>query len=150
LTQQALADKLEVHRNTIILWEGDKPFPGTKAMIFRLAEHLRLSEQEKRQLLEASLTEVSPKCNVPYPRNPFFSGREEILETLHNCLASDQVVALTQSYALHGLGGIGKTHLAVEYTYRHNLDYSAIFWIGAESTEIILSSFVTIAELLQL
>jgi tetratricopeptide (TPR) repeat protein/transcriptional regulator with XRE-family HTH domain len=150
LTQQALADKLEVHRNTIILWEGDKPFPGTKAMVFRLAEHLRLSEQEKRQLLEASLTEASPKCNVPYPRNPFFSGREEILETLHKCLAGDQVVALTQSYALHGLGGVGKTHLAVEYTYRHNLEYSAILWIGAESVETILSSFVTIAELLQL
>jgi transcriptional regulator with XRE-family HTH domain len=61
LTQQALADKLEVHRNTIILWEGDKPFPGTKAMVFRIASHLRLSEQETRQLLEASLTEASLK-----------------------------------------------------------------------------------------
>jgi tetratricopeptide (TPR) repeat protein/transcriptional regulator with XRE-family HTH domain len=150
LTQQVLANRLGVHRNTIGIWERGDFLPETKGMVLELARHLHLSEPETRDLLEASLTGLSPAWNVPYARNPFFTGREEILETLHQRLSGEQVVALTQSYALHGLGGIGKTHLAIEYTYRHGLSYAAVFWIGAENAETILSSFMTIAELLRL
>src|SRR5215469_9819686 len=150
ITQQVLASKLGVHRNTIGIWERGDFLPETKGMVLELARHLRLSEPETRALLEASLTGLSPVWHIPYTRNPFFTGRGEILSLLHQRLAGKQVVALTQSYALHGLGGIGKTHLAIEYTYRHGLSYAAVFWIGAENAETILSSFMTIAQLLQL
>jgi tetratricopeptide (TPR) repeat protein/transcriptional regulator with XRE-family HTH domain len=150
LTQQVLASKLGVHRNTIGIWERGDFLPETKGMVLELAKHLRLSDSETRDLLEASLTGLSPAWHVPYARNPFFTGRGEILETLHQRLAGKQAVALTQSYALHGLGGIGKTHLAIEYTYRHGLSYAAVFWIGAENGEMVLNSFMTIADLLQL
>src|SRR6266568_6678757 len=87
---------------------------------------------------------------VPYPRNPFFAGREEILEALHTQLGVDHTVVLTQSSALHGLGGVGKTQIALEYAYRHALEYSAVFWIGAETPENIFLSLQCIAEILQL
>ncbi len=51
---------------------------------------------------------------------------------------------------MHGLGGIGKTHLALEYAYRHGLEYTAVFWITAESAETILTSFWAITEQLKL
>ncbi len=150
LTQKQLAQQLGVHANTISSWELGTYLPDTRGLVLELARHLALDEQETRQLLEASLTALSPHWLVPLPRNPFFTGREGILEALHTHLHVEQVVALTQSYALRGLGGIGKTQIALEYAYRHALEYSAIFWIEAETIEHVMSSLLRTAELLQL
>ncbi|HZO73063.1 MAG TPA: FxSxx-COOH system tetratricopeptide repeat protein [Ktedonobacteraceae bacterium] len=150
LTQQHLAQSLGMNRNAIGRWEQGDFLPASKTIVIELARSLRLNEHETHQLLEASLTALSPYWYVPFPRNPFFTGREEILEALHAQLGSHQVVALTQSYALHGLGGIGKTQIALEYAYQHALDYHAVFWIGAETEEQLISSLLHIAEVLQL
>jgi AraC-like DNA-binding protein/transcriptional regulator with XRE-family HTH domain len=150
LTQKQLAQQLGVHANTISSWELGSYLPATRGLVLELARHLALDEQETRHLLEASLTALAPHWLVPLPRNPFFTGREEILETVHTRLYAGQVVALTQSSALHGLGGIGKTQLALEYAYRHALEYSAVFWIAAETVESIVASLLRIAELLVL
>jgi tetratricopeptide (TPR) repeat protein len=149
LTQQVLAEALGVHRRTIIRWEQGEMLPDSKAMVLELARCLKLDDQETRQLLEASLTALAPLWSVPYPRNPFFTGREQILEALHTRLKTRQAVALTQSSALHGLGGVGKTQIALEYAYRHALEYGAVFWIAAETDEQIITSLLRIAEVLQ-
>ena len=150
LTQQQLASIIGVHRSAIIRWEQGDFLPESKTMVLELARHLNLNDQESRQLLEASLTALTPHWSVPFPRNPFFTGREEILEALQTHLSTNQVIALTQSYALHGLGGVGKTQIALEYAYRHALEYSAVFWIGAETEESIVSGLLRIAEVLHL
>src|SRR6266852_9219511 len=146
LTQKQLAQQLGVHANTISSWELGTYLPDTRGLVLELARHLALDEQETRQLLEASLTALSPHWLLPLPRNPYFTGREEILEALHTQLGVNQAVALTQSSALHGLGGVGKTQIALEYVYRHALNYSAVFWIGAETAESIVSGLLQIAE----
>src|SRR5579859_2635461 len=149
-TQQQLADALGVHRSTVFRWEQGTYLPENKAQVLELTRVLSLDDQDARHLLEASLTALAPYWSVPLPRNPYFTGREEILETLHTQLGVDQAVVLTQSSALHGLGGIGKTQIALEYAYRHALEYSAVFWIGAETDEQVISSLLHIAEVLQL
>jgi tetratricopeptide (TPR) repeat protein/DNA-binding XRE family transcriptional regulator len=88
--------------------------------------------------------------SVPYPPNPFFTGREEFLETLHSRLGVDQMGVFSKVYALQGLAGTGKTHLALEYAYRYALEYHAVFWIGAETYGQVLSNVLRVAELLQL
>src|SRR5579863_8405443 len=150
MTQRQLAQRLSVHANTVSSWELGTYLPATRGLILELARHLGLDESETRQLLEASLTAYSPYWHIPFPRNPFFTGREEILEELHRQLNVDQTVALTQSSALHGLGGVGKTQIALEYAYRHALEYSAVFWMAAETAESCISSLLHIAETLQL
>jgi tetratricopeptide (TPR) repeat protein/DNA-binding XRE family transcriptional regulator len=148
--QQPLADRLGVHRNTIGAWERGDRLPETRGMVLELAKVLRLDDEQTRMLLQASLTGLSSYWQVPFPRNPFFSGRSQLLIHLHQQLSGKQTVALSQSYGITGLGGIGKTQLALEYAYQHAHDYYAVFWISAETIDTISSSFTLIAEQLQL
>ena len=88
--------------------------------------------------------------NVPYRRNPYFTGREDLLTHLHEFLHSGKVTALSQPQAISGLGGIGKTQTAVEYAYRSRADYQAVLWASAATRETLISDFVALAALLQL
>ena len=63
-------------------------------------------------------------------RNPFFTGRDEMLRNLRRRLTTD-VTALVP-HSLQGLAGIGKTQLAVEYAYRFAPDYDVVWWIPAD------------------
>ena len=47
---------------------------------------------------------------------------------------------------LHGLGGIGKTQLAVEYIRRHKEKYTAIFWLNANDEDSLRLSFRNLAQ----
>ncbi len=87
---------------------------------------------------------------VPFPRNPFFLGQEDLLTRLHQNLLRGTTTAVTQIQAVNGLGGIGKTQLALEYAYRYRELYPYVFWVRAEHRETLIADFVTIAQLLRL
>src|SRR6185437_5741022 len=150
LTQSQLAVKLGVHRNTIGHWERGNILPETKGIVLELARRLRLNEQDARRLLEASLTALAPPWTVPLHRNRCFIGRETLLQRLHAQLTPTPTAALPQAAALSGLGGIGKTQLALEYAYRYGLEYTAVFWLAAETAESLMASAQQIAEQVQL
>src|SRR4051812_12235801 len=109
MSQQHLAQGLGIHSNTISGWERGNTLPQSKAMVVELASCLGLDEYEKQQLLEASFWAVSSYWSVPYPRNPLFTGRDTLLQRMYIHLHEQQTLALCSSYALSGLGGIGKT-----------------------------------------
>jgi tetratricopeptide (TPR) repeat protein/transcriptional regulator with XRE-family HTH domain len=92
-----------------------------------------------------SSTPAAAAWNVPYRRNPVFTGREEVLPRLHTLLHSSKSVALTQVQAISGLGGIGKTQTAIEYAYRHRDEYSAVLWVKADTPEVLTSDFAALA-----
>ena len=150
VNQQELATRLGVHLNTISKWERGICLPESKTIVLELANQLHLNTHDTRLLLEASLTALSPYWHVPYQRNPFFTGREEVLQRVHEALHQQQGALLSQSSALSGLGGIGKTQTAIEYAHRYANDYAAVFWASAETTESLTSSFLALAEVLNL
>lgn len=126
-----------------------------------LGEHRLKDIQQPTHLFQLSCADLPidfpppkslsmPLWNVPFRRNPFFSGRTSLLERLHHQLNRGQGAALTQSHALTGLGGIGKTQSAVEYAYRYRNEYHAIFWVRAASLETLAADYIAIARLLSL
>lgn len=98
----------------------------------------------------ASIDNVPPAWNIPYHRNLFFTGREEVLERLYAMLRGSRMEGAAQPVAISGLGGIGKTQTAVEYAYRYQADYQAVLWARADSFEALLADAVSIAGVLNL
>jgi tetratricopeptide (TPR) repeat protein len=91
-----------------------------------------------------------PPWMVPYGRNPYFTGRDQVLTTLYQQLHEGQTAAISQTQAISGLGGIGKTQTAVEYAYRYRDDYRYVFWVGADTELELTSGYVSIAQTLNL
>ena len=90
------------------------------------------------------------RWNVPFLRNPYFTGREQFLSSLHGSLSAEKTVTVSQSRAISGLGGIGKTQIAIEYAYRYAREYEAVLWVQADSPEILVSDFARLAQTLEL
>jgi tetratricopeptide (TPR) repeat protein len=75
---------------------------------------------------------LGPAISNLAPRNPNFTGRVELLVELAGSLAA----GTTAVVAAHGLGGVGKSQLALEYCYRHAADYQLVWWVTAESPTV--------------
>ena len=85
--------------------------------------------------------------NVP-TRNPHFTGRAEMLGELRQRLHAGEATLVVQ--ALYGLGGVGKTQLAIEYAHRFAADYDLVWWIDAEQPVLIAHQLAHLADKLDL
>ena len=75
-------------------------------------------------------------------RNVVFSGRDALLARLRQQLAGGSPVAV---HALHGMGGVGKSLLAVEFAHRFAADYDLVWWVAAEQPELVLEQLASLA-----
>ena len=107
------------------------------------------TEDRRRRLIAAAEHQSAgetprprPFLGVP-PRIPVFTGRSEELERLDAILTRDKAAAVTQTIgraAVQGLGGVGKTTLAIEYAYYFRGLYEGVCWCPAETRVGLLSS----------
>jgi NB-ARC domain len=72
-----------------------------------------------------------------------FVAREHELREIHKSLSGD---GSRRTVILYGLGGIGKTQLAIAYAKRHKDNYSAIFWLNAKDKDSLKQSFARVAK----
>jgi tetratricopeptide (TPR) repeat protein len=101
--------------------------------------------------------------NVP-TRNKNFTGRDDILDRLREGASSRVTAVLPESgphssesdpgspipQGVHGLGGVGKTAIAIEYAYRYQSDYDLIWWIAADQLPSVRGSLAELAQRLGL
>jgi hypothetical protein len=86
----------------------------------------------------------------------YFCGRQDVLQKMDECLLpspnklESEGGEQLQSFAICGLGGMGKTELAVEFAYTRKEYFEAIFWLGADNVQVLASNFANIAQQLGL
>jgi ATP/maltotriose-dependent transcriptional regulator MalT len=78
-----------------------------------------------------------------FPEATQFVAREQELSKMHELL---QDHSSRSCVVLYGLGGMGKTQLAITYARRHKEKYTAIFWLNANDENSLKLSFRDVAQ----
>ena len=107
---------------------------------------LRAELAELRFPWEPPRPEHKP-CNLPLATiGTLFKGREPFLDDLRTRLGvpNGRATAIVNRLAVHGLGGVGKTRIAVEYAWRHADDYTALLFVSAPTLAELRSNLANL------
>ena len=86
--------------------------------------------------------EVPPGINnLPELPSPIFVGRAEVMAELERALSGE---SQTITQTVHGLGGVGKTTLALHYAHDHAGAYRLVWWIRSDTPELIEAGFAAL------
>ncbi|KAH8586629.1 hypothetical protein B0O99DRAFT_665671 [Bisporella sp. PMI_857] len=104
----------------------------------------RLEDEIHRMYKGVDFEQFAVGLNLAsFPEATQFVAREKELSKMHELL---QDHSSRSCVILHGLGGIGKTQLAITYARRHKEKYTAIFWLNANDEDSLKLSFRDIAQ----
>ena len=109
------------------------------------------------QSVNKTVIHQAPKSNEPIPSNvrqgsKNFVGREDELADIHAKLQEGQGVIVC---AVEGMGGVGKTELALQYATRYQQEYVARYWLSlremglAQAVVTIASPYLDLPEAMQ-
>lgn len=95
----------------------------------KLFDHLRAIEFETTVL-------AGRPMNLPYTSlGTLFKGRAEFLARLRQHVTAKGPVVIKGKRAIHGMGGVGKTRVAIEYAWKYADAYRALLFISADTLE---------------
>ena len=123
----------------------DPPDPPGEPVPSPVTEATRPEAPEAEPPMQRPTTTATPALLVNVPlRNNSFVGRQALLRAVEEQLGAQDTAAVLP-HALHGLGGVGKSQLALEYIYTHQHEYKVICWIPAEREPMILAALASLA-----
>jgi tetratricopeptide (TPR) repeat protein len=152
------ADRVKTteQRHIIVLRCEDVPVRGLLAdNVYQDLVGIGDPGERKRRIIAAAErhSQAAPPPPRPFigvpPRIASFTGRADELDRLDAILMHDKPAAVTQASVgravVQGIGGVGKTALAVEYAHRFRGLYAGICWCPAETRTGLLSALASLA-----
>jgi tetratricopeptide (TPR) repeat protein len=152
------ADRVKTteQRHIVVLRCEDVPVRGLLAdNVYQDLIGIEDPEERKRRIIAAAErhSQAAPPPPRPFigvpPRIASFTGRADALDRLDAILIQDKPAAVTQASvgraAVQGMGGVGKTALAVEYAHRFRGLYAGVCWCQAETPTGLLSALAGLA-----
>ena len=149
--------------NGILVVDKDSSNPGIRDVkpVAISEDYISIAKPEKNGLVygstikfcqEVFTSETKPQFSENIPENfsyrrgaKKFVGREKVIETLYKQLQLSERIAIT---SVTGMGGIGKTELALQYAHFHLIQKTykgGICWLDCrgENVGIQITSFAT-------
>lgn len=130
-------DRPALAKKILALAQNDETMPQEAAAAFETSsKNEDLCAFLAKVYLYAITREDSTEKTTNLPRqNHFFCGRENLLTEISAQYAEDVHIQ-----GLYGMGGVGKTQLALQYAYTHFNEYETIWWINAENKATLQAS----------
>ncbi|KAJ7743402.1 hypothetical protein B0H16DRAFT_1011417 [Mycena metata] len=98
-----------------------------------------LVTEQASQLHNIRAAQIASRCP---PLSRIFCGRQDILDNMHHFFSN---TGRQHIYVLHGLGGAGKTQIALKFIHESSSHFSDIFFIDTSTTATIETGLKNIA-----
>ena len=147
----------EQERHIVVLRCEDVPLRGLLAdNVYQDLVGVADPEERRRRIIAAAERQSASQrpqlrrgrtfVGVP-PRIAGFTGRADALDRLDTILTEDKPAAVTQvgRAAVQGMGGVGKTSLAVEYAHRFRNLYDGVWWCPASTRSDLMTTLAVLA-----
>ncbi|KAI1617986.1 hypothetical protein EDD37DRAFT_676913 [Exophiala viscosa] len=114
---------------------------------------VKSSQEEIKNLIKQGPTKMVPTLpchSIPFIRNLNFFGRADELQACQNALKVTTTLHHIPTLVLYGIGGVGKTSIALEFIYQQKTSRKILLWISADDPTKIDDAFARAASKLGL